>query len=68
MSAPRSAPTVLQMVLGRRLLDLRKAAGMSSQEAGARLHIAHTTVIRMEQAKVALKWATVKALLELYGV
>ncbi|MET8983192.1 helix-turn-helix transcriptional regulator [Streptomyces sp. NPDC004539] len=68
MSAPRSAPTVLQMVLGRRLLDLRRAAGHSSQEAGARLHIAHTTVIRMEQAKVTLKWATVKALLELYGV
>ncbi|KND23835.1 helix-turn-helix domain-containing protein [Streptomyces acidiscabies] len=68
MSAPRSAPTVLQMVLGRRLLDLRKAAGMSSQETGAQLHIAHTTVIRMEQAKVALKWATVKALLELYDV
>ena len=68
MSAPRSAPTVLQMVLGRRLLDLRKAAGLSAQEAGAHLHIAHTTVIRMEQAKIALKWATVKALLELYRV
>ncbi|HEY8984925.1 MAG TPA: helix-turn-helix transcriptional regulator [Streptomyces sp.] len=68
MSAPRSTPTVLQMVLGRRLQDLRKASKLSAQEAGARLHIAHTTVIRMEQAKVALKWATVKALLELYGV
>ncbi|QNP76163.1 helix-turn-helix domain-containing protein [Streptomyces roseirectus] len=56
------------MVLGRRLLDLRRAARLSAQEAGAHLHIAHTTVIRMEQAKVTLKWATVKALLELYGV
>ncbi|MFM9442598.1 helix-turn-helix domain-containing protein [Streptomyces acidiscabies] len=68
MSAPRSTPTVLQMVLGRRLQDLRRAAKFSSQEAGARLHIAHTTVIRMEQAKVALKWTMVKAMLELYGV
>ncbi|MFK0111636.1 helix-turn-helix domain-containing protein [Streptomyces sp. NPDC091217] len=68
MSAPRSAPTVLQMVLGRRLQELRKSAKLSAQDAGAGLHIAHTTVTRMEQAKVALKWATVKALLELYGV
>ncbi|WP_329555240.1 helix-turn-helix domain-containing protein [Streptomyces sp. NBC_00696] len=68
MSAPRSAPTVLQMVLGRRLQELRRAAELSAQDVGASLRIAHTTVIRMEQAKVALKWATVKALLELYGV
>ncbi|MCT9080473.1 helix-turn-helix domain-containing protein [Streptomyces fulvoviolaceus] len=68
MSAPRSAPTVLQMVLGRRLQELRRAKGLSSQEVGAMLRQAHTTVIRMEQAKVALKWATVKAMLEIYGV
>lgn len=56
------------MVLGRRLQELRKAARLSARDAGAGLHIAHTTVTRMEQAKVDLKWATVKALLELYGV
>lgn len=68
MSAPRSAPTVLQMVLGRRLQELRRAKGLSAQQVGERLRQAHTTVIRMEQAKVALKWATVKAMLEIYGV
>ncbi|MGW3956812.1 helix-turn-helix domain-containing protein [Streptomyces sp. NPDC004752] len=68
MSAPRSAPTVLQMVLGRRLQELRRAKGLSTQDVGTRLHQAHTTVVRMEQAKVALKWTTVKAMLEIYGV
>lgn len=68
MSAPRSAPTVLQMVLGRRLQELRRAKGLSAQQVGERLRQAHTTVIRMEQAKVTLKWATVKAMLEIYGV
>ncbi|MFI8306096.1 helix-turn-helix domain-containing protein [Streptomyces sp. NPDC085927] len=68
MSAPRSAPTVLQMVLGRRLQELRRTKGLSAQDVGARLRQAHTTVTRMEQAKVTLKWATVKALLEIYGV
>ncbi|MFG1667632.1 helix-turn-helix domain-containing protein [Streptomyces sp. Y7] len=56
------------MVLGRRLQELRKAKGLSAQEVGHRLRQAHTTVIRMEQAKVTLKWATVKAMLEIYGV
>ncbi|UIX34307.1 helix-turn-helix domain-containing protein [Streptomyces sp. GQFP] len=68
MSAPRSAPTVLQMVLGRRLQELRRTTGLSAQDVGGRLHVAHTTVTRMEQARVTLKWATVKAMLELYEV
>ncbi len=32
------------------------------------MRLAHTTVTRMEQAKVTLRWTTVKAMLELYGV
>ncbi|MFH8615991.1 helix-turn-helix domain-containing protein [Streptomyces sp. NPDC017979] len=68
MSEPRSAPTVLQMVLGRRLLQLRQASGLSAQEVGTRLRQSHTTITRMERAEVALKWLTVKALLEIYGV
>ncbi|WP_019061544.1 helix-turn-helix domain-containing protein [Streptomyces prunicolor] len=68
MSEPRSAPTVLQMVLGRRLQDLRVAANLTAQEAGKRIRQASTTVTRMERAEVTLKWATVKALLETYGV
>ncbi|CAM5522488.1 hypothetical protein STENM327S_09374 [Streptomyces tendae] len=33
MSEPRSAPTVGQVVLGRRLLDLRERAGLKREEA-----------------------------------
>ncbi|MEV6010485.1 helix-turn-helix transcriptional regulator [Streptomyces sp. NPDC051976] len=68
MSEPRSAPTVLQMVLGRRLQDLRVHAGLTAQDVGRSLRQAHTTVTRMERAETALKWVTVKAMLELYGV
>ncbi|WP_186767915.1 helix-turn-helix domain-containing protein [Streptomyces qinzhouensis] len=68
MSEPRSAPTVLQMVLGRRLLQLRQAVGLSAQDVGKRLRQSHTTITRMERAEVTLKWLTVKALLEIYGV
>ncbi|MGV9315722.1 helix-turn-helix domain-containing protein [Streptomyces sp. NPDC003691] len=68
MSEPRSAPTVLQMVLGRRLLQLRQTAGLSAQDVGRKLRQSHTTITRMERAEVTLKWLTVKALLEIYGV
>ncbi|MFF0445258.1 helix-turn-helix domain-containing protein [Streptomyces sp. NPDC004609] len=68
MSEPRSAPTVLQLVLARRLQKLRKAAGMTAQDVGRRLRLAHTTVTRIERAEVALKYVTVSALLEVYGV
>ncbi|MFI6289210.1 helix-turn-helix domain-containing protein [Streptomyces sp. NPDC051018] len=68
MSEPRSAPTVLQLVLARRLQKLRKAAGMTAQDVGRRLRLAHTTVTRIERADVALKYVTVSALLEVYGV
>jgi transcriptional regulator with XRE-family HTH domain len=64
----RSAPTVLQKGLGRRLQDLRLAADLTALEAGKLIRQASTTVTRMERAEVALKWATVKALLEAYGV
>lgn len=68
MSESRSAPTVLQMVLGRRLQKLRRAAGMTAQQAGQHLRQAHTTVTRIERAEVALKYVTVAAMLDLYGV
>ncbi|MGW6457535.1 helix-turn-helix domain-containing protein [Streptomyces sp. NPDC055078] len=68
MSEARSAPTVLQLVLGRRLQNLRKAAGMTAMEVGRQLRQAHTTVTRMERAEVALRYVTVSALLDLYGV
>ncbi|GFH39314.1 helix-turn-helix domain-containing protein [Streptomyces pacificus] len=68
MSEPRSAPTVGQVVLGRRLQDLRERAGLRREEAARVLHVAPATVRRMEMAEVALKIPYVQLLLRAYGV
>ncbi|MGW1158942.1 helix-turn-helix domain-containing protein [Streptomyces sp. NPDC002519] len=67
MSEPKSAPTVLAIVLGRRLAALRETAGFTAVQAAKQLRIAQTTVTRMEKAETSLKYATVKTLLEIYG-
>ncbi|MHA5049931.1 helix-turn-helix domain-containing protein [Streptomyces sp. SD15] len=68
MSEPRSAPTVGQVVLGRRLLDLRESAGLKREEAARILRVAPATVRRMEMAEVALKIPYLQLLLKSYGV
>ncbi|MFF4208437.1 helix-turn-helix domain-containing protein [Streptomyces sp. NPDC001796] len=68
MSEPRSAPTVGQVVLGRRLLDLRERAGLKREEAARILRVAPATVRRMETAEVALKIPYMQLLLKAYGV
>jgi transcriptional regulator with XRE-family HTH domain len=68
MSEPRSAPTVGQVVLGRRLLDLRERAGLKREEAARILRVAPVTVRRMEMAEVALKIPYLQLLLKSYGV
>ncbi|MFE9095057.1 helix-turn-helix domain-containing protein [Streptomyces sp. NPDC007264] len=68
MSEPRSAPTVGQVVLGRRLSDLRERAGLKREEAAAILRVAPATVRRMETAEVGLKIPYLQLLLKAYGV
>ncbi|MCX4766216.1 helix-turn-helix domain-containing protein [Streptomyces sp. NBC_01275] len=68
MSERRPAPTVGQVVLGRRLQELREAAGLGREEAARALRVAPATVRRMETADVALKIPYVQVLLETYGV
>ncbi|MEU6095584.1 helix-turn-helix transcriptional regulator [Streptomyces sp. NPDC047079] len=68
MSEPRSAPTVGQVVLGRRLMDLRERAGLKREEAARILRVAPATVRRMETAEVALKIPYLQLLLKAYGV
>ncbi|KUN87354.1 XRE family transcriptional regulator [Streptomyces bungoensis] len=68
MSEPRSAPTVGQVVLGRRLLDLRESAGLKREEAARVLRVAPATIRRMETAEVALKIPYLQLLLRAYGV
>ncbi|KAF4409501.1 MULTISPECIES: helix-turn-helix transcriptional regulator [Streptomyces] len=68
MSEPRSAPTVGQLVLGKRLQHLREKAGLKREDAAKVLHVTAATVRRMETAEVALKIPYVRLLLEAYGV
>lgn len=62
------APTVMRMVLGRRLQDLREQANLGYEEAAAALDVTHSTIRRMEKAEVSLKILYVDRLLRLYGV
>ncbi|MYU05492.1 helix-turn-helix domain-containing protein [Streptomyces sp. SID8366] len=68
MSERRAAPTVGQVVLGKRLQELREAAGLSREEAAGVLRVAAATVRRMETAEVALKIPYLQVLLGTYGV
>ncbi|MER5493649.1 helix-turn-helix domain-containing protein [Streptomyces sp. NPDC002454] len=67
MSERRAAPTVGQVVLGKRLKDLREAKGLSREQAAGELRVTAATVRRMETAEVALKVPYVHILLPLYG-
>ncbi|WP_127355615.1 helix-turn-helix domain-containing protein [Actinacidiphila soli] len=68
MSEPRPAPTVGQVVLGKRLQTLREKAGLRREEAATVLRVAPTTIRRMETAEVALKIPYVQLLLRAYGI
>jgi transcriptional regulator with XRE-family HTH domain len=68
VSERRAAPTVGQVVLGRRLQELREAAGLKREEAARVLRVAPATVRRMEMAEVSLKVPYVHVLLTAYGV
>jgi transcriptional regulator with XRE-family HTH domain len=57
-----------QVILGRRLQELREAAGLKREEAARVLRVAPATVRRMETAEVALKIPYVQVLLTTYGV
>ncbi|MDQ0989452.1 helix-turn-helix transcriptional regulator [Streptomyces sp. V3I7] len=62
-----SAPTVLRMILGRRLQDMRRDAGASLEDAAKALRVKTLTIRRLEKAEVALKPLYVEKLLETYG-
>jgi transcriptional regulator with XRE-family HTH domain len=57
-----------QVVLGKRLQELREASGLGREEAARVLRVASATVRRMEMAEVALKIPYVQVLLDTYGV
>ena len=65
--AGASAPTVLRMILGKRLQDMRQDAGASLDDAAKALRVKPLTIRRLEKAEVALKPLYVEKLLETYG-
>lgn len=62
-----SAPTVLRMILGRRLQERRQGAGVSLEDAARALRVTTLTIRRLEKAEVGLKPVYVDKLLETYG-
>ncbi|MFF4756500.1 helix-turn-helix domain-containing protein [Streptomyces sp. NPDC002514] len=63
------APSVLRMILGKQLEELRSRAGLSFEDAAAAIGVSHSTIRRMEAAKVArLRLAETEKLLRIYGV
>jgi transcriptional regulator with XRE-family HTH domain len=63
-----SAATVRLLVLGRRLRDLRQAAGKSLEDAATALGVSMLAIRRIEQGQVKWKLPYIKVLLEEYGV
>jgi transcriptional regulator with XRE-family HTH domain len=63
-----SAATVRLLVLGKRLRDLRDAAGKSFEDAAACLGVSALAIRRIEQGQVKWKLPYIKMLLEEYGV
>ncbi len=67
-SGSGSPPSVLRMVLAKRLRQLREQAGVSQEEAASALDVSFATLWRMEGAKTALRTLYLRSLLQYYGV
>jgi transcriptional regulator with XRE-family HTH domain len=63
-----SAATVRLLVLGKRLRDLRQAAGKSLEDAATCLGVSVLAIRRMEQGQVKWKMPYIRLLLEEFGV
>ncbi|MEV6791984.1 helix-turn-helix transcriptional regulator [Streptomyces sp. NPDC051320] len=63
-----TAPTVLRIVLSKRLGALREAAGVTFDAAAKAIDVTPVTIRRMEKAEVGLKLPYVRQLLEHYAV
>ncbi|OEV32028.1 XRE family transcriptional regulator [Streptomyces nanshensis] len=64
----QNAPTVLRIVLGKRLRELREERRLGLSDAARVLDVNQLTVRRLESGQVGFKLPYVKALLELYEV
>ncbi|REE94918.1 helix-turn-helix domain-containing protein [Thermomonospora umbrina] len=64
----RGGPTVLRLLLGGHLRELRETAGISAEDAGYAIRGSHSKISRMENGRVGFKQRDVADLLTLYGV
>jgi transcriptional regulator with XRE-family HTH domain len=65
---PGSGPTVLRILLGAQLRQLREARGISREDAGYTIRGSESKISRMELGRVGFKERDVADLLILYGV
>lgn len=63
-----AGPTVLRMVVGARLRQLREAHGVSAAEAGEVIRASHSKISRMELGRTGFKRRDLDDLLGLYGL
>ncbi|SEG80621.1 Helix-turn-helix domain-containing protein [Thermomonospora echinospora] len=64
----RGGPTVLRLLLGGHLRELRERAGISAEDAGYAIRGSHSKISRLENGRVGFKQRDVADLLTLYGV
>src|SRR5262245_54044169 len=64
----RGGPTVLRLLLGGRLRELREKAGISAEDAGYAIRGSHSKISRLENGRVGFKARDVADLLTLYGI
>ena len=65
---PGGGPTVLRIMLGGQLRNLREAQGISREDAGYTIRASGSKISRMELGRVSFKERDVTDLLKLYGV
>ncbi|MFC4009134.1 helix-turn-helix domain-containing protein [Nonomuraea purpurea] len=66
--SPWSGPTVIRILVGGRLRELREARGISREDAGYHIRGSHSKISRMEVGRTSFKVRDVADLLTLYGV
>ncbi len=65
---PGSGPTVLRILLGSQLRNLRESKGITREDAGYTIRASGSKISRMELGRVSFKERDVTDLLALYGV
>ncbi len=68
MDYQRAGPTVVRMLVGAQLRQLREASGITREDAGYAIRASHSKISRLELGRTSFKPRDVADLLTLYGV